>query len=163
MKLKISILLKITFFKGGGPYFLVVQCIAIISLSLLGFFGAIPIIWLTDKIIPIRLDAESEEKGCDIVEHGINEVPEIPAYLGDLESVKLSAVKFDEQNQLSITMAVNPNYLSGSERIFQDSLRQRSQTINENMRGGNGRHVRHIFSRSDSNDSQLHRVRTTTQ
>jgi hypothetical protein len=148
--------------QGGGPYFIVVQLIAIISLTLLGFLGAIPIIWLTDKIIPIRLDAESEEKGCDIVEHGINEVPEIPSYLGDIESIKLSAVKFDEQNQLSITMAVNPNYLSGSERIFQDSLRQRSQTTNANF-GGNGRHVRHIFSRSDSNDSQLHRARTTTE
>lgn len=72
-------------------------------------------------------------------------MPEIPAYLGDLETLKLSAVKFDDQHQLSITMSVNPNYLSGNERIFQDSLRQRSQTSNS--------HVRNLFNRTDSNES----------
>lgn len=90
--------------------------------------------------------------GCDIVEHGINEVPEIPAYLGDLEKVKLSAVKFDDQHQLSITMSVNPNNLSGSERIFQSSLRQRSQSEGESNNNNQNNHVKHVFSRSDSND-----------
>lgn len=90
--------------------------------------------------------------GCDILEHGINEEPEIPAAcLGDLETLKLSAVKFDDQHQLSITMSVSPNYLSGSERIFQDSLRQRSQTSNaKNI------HVKHLFNRSDSSESPSH-------
>ena len=53
-------------------WFFTIQLIAIASLSLLGFFGAYPIIKLTDMILPLRLDVESEEKGCDIVEHGIS-------------------------------------------------------------------------------------------
>lgn len=81
--------------------------------------------------------------GCDIIEHGINEVPEIPQYLGDLESVKLQTVKFDDLNQLSITMSVNPNTLSGNERIFQDSLRQRS----------NVGHLKQIFINNDLNQT----------
>jgi len=48
-----------------------IQLIAIAALTLLGFFGAYPIIKLTDMILPIRLNVESEEKGCDIVEHGV--------------------------------------------------------------------------------------------
>lgn len=58
-------------FSGGGWWFITVQLIAIVSLTCLGFFGAYPIIKLCDKILPLRLDLESEEKGCDIVEHGV--------------------------------------------------------------------------------------------
>jgi Ammonium Transporter Family len=84
-------------FIGGHWFFLVVQIIAIVALTLLGLIGAYPILWLTNKIIPLRLDQLSEEKGCDIVEHGIND----PYLIPPIDTFKLSDVKAN--NQLSIT------------------------------------------------------------
>ncbi|CAG9811088.1 unnamed protein product [Chironomus riparius] len=56
---------------GGDYYFFLIQCVSSLSLTLLGLLGAYPIIWLTNKIVPLRLDPQSELLGCDIVEHGI--------------------------------------------------------------------------------------------
>jgi hypothetical protein len=94
---------------------LIVQCIAIIALSLLGFFGAFPIIWLTNKIIPLRLDPEEEEIGCDIVEHNIFETSGVPKNL--IESFKLQPL-----NQLGI----HGNFSNlNSDEIPQNYARQR--------------------------------------
>jgi ammonium transporter, Amt family len=56
---------------GGGWYFFTVQCISSMSLSLLGLLGSYPIIWIVNKVIPLRLDPASELVGCDLAEHDI--------------------------------------------------------------------------------------------
>lgn len=62
-------------YSGGGYYFFVIQCVSSLSLTLLGLLGAYPIIWITNKIIPLRLDPQSELLGCDIIDHGIASDP----------------------------------------------------------------------------------------
>jgi ammonia channel protein AmtB len=81
---------KVGMLMGGGFEFFLVQCISSLSLTLLGLLGAYPIIWGVNKIIPLRLDPISEEIGCDIIDHqmddeksesGINkEVPKIDSF-----------------------------------------------------------------------------------
>lgn len=58
-------------FLGGGPFQLVVQLISSISLSIWAATVTLGILWIVNKIIPIRLDLEEELKGCDEIEHDI--------------------------------------------------------------------------------------------
>lgn len=104
---------------GGGWSFFTVQCIAIIALTLLGFLGALPIVWLVNKIIPLRLDPISEEKGCDVVEHGIIDI--IPSTF-DSDPIKLSNVRFDESH-INIPL----NNIDGLYKPFNESMRHRNQ------------------------------------
>lgn len=56
---------------------LAVQTFSVTCLFFWGLIATLPIIWLVDKMTPIRLSAEDEIKGCDIVEH----------YMGDEKDV----------------------------------------------------------------------------
>lgn len=69
-----------------------------LSLTLLGLLGAYPICWITNKILPLRLDPASEEKGCDIVDHGI----ESDAKLARIEDLSIYNKGFNiyKDNQL---------------------------------------------------------------
>lgn len=105
-------------FPGGGYWFFSVQCIAIISLTLLGLIGGYLIIWITNKILPIRLDALSEEKGCDLAEHGILDVSMCSYPYPLVDEIKLSNVKFDDVN-IHIPYNFNRQFSSDSMRLRQ--------------------------------------------
>ncbi|KAG5673238.1 hypothetical protein PVAND_003301 [Polypedilum vanderplanki] len=110
---------------GGGWWLFSIQCIAIVSLTLLGFFGGFLIMWICNKIMPIRLDPESEEKGCDLVEHGVYDVNNSYSHFPppSIDDIKPSNVKFDNVARLSI-----PNNFD-TFRSDSDSLRMRSNFV----------------------------------
>lgn len=56
-------------FLGGGPFQLTVQAISSFCLTVWSFTVTVLILWVVNKIIPIRLDPEDEEKGCDCTQH----------------------------------------------------------------------------------------------
>ncbi|EFN77499.1 putative ammonium transporter 3 [Harpegnathos saltator] len=58
-------------FKGGGWYLLGVQSLSALCLSAWSFFSSIILLWIIDKIIPIRMSVYEEVLGADLVEHGI--------------------------------------------------------------------------------------------
>ncbi|KAG5673239.1 hypothetical protein PVAND_003302 [Polypedilum vanderplanki] len=117
---------------GGGFWLFSIQCIAIVSLTLLGFFGGLLIMWICNKIMPIRLDPESEEKGCDLVEHGVYDVNNsyAPYPPPSIDDMKPSNVKFDNVARLSI-----PNNYdsfvsnSGSFRMRSNFVFDRSDSV----------------------------------
>ncbi|XP_011065917.1 PREDICTED: putative ammonium transporter 3 [Acromyrmex echinatior] len=58
-------------FKGGGWYLLGVQSLSALCLSIWSFFSSITLLWIIDKIIPIRMAVYEEVLGADLVEHRI--------------------------------------------------------------------------------------------
>lgn len=58
-------------FKGGGWYLLGVQCLSAFVLTLWGVGTTYLLLWCIDKIIPIRMDANEELLGADLMEHRI--------------------------------------------------------------------------------------------
>ena len=104
---------------GGGMWLLTVQLIAIVALSMLGFFGAYPIISIVNKILPIRLDVESEEIGCDITEHGVTAHETLPVPQPITNSMK---IKSDEIN---LSLPVTPVTLNPPS-FFEGSFRNRN-------------------------------------
>lgn len=58
-------------FKGGGWYLLGVQTLSAIALAAWGLISTYVLLWCIDKIIPIRMDANEELLGADLMEHRI--------------------------------------------------------------------------------------------
>ncbi|XP_076680094.1 ammonium transporter [Andrena cerasifolii] len=58
-------------FKGGGWYLLGVQCLTTLCLVLWSFSVSIALLWLINKVIPIRMNVHDELLGADLVEHRI--------------------------------------------------------------------------------------------
>ncbi|RLU23151.1 hypothetical protein DMN91_005429 [Ooceraea biroi] len=58
-------------FKGGGWYLLGVQSLSALCLSAWSFISSIILLWLIDKVIPIRMSVYEEVLGADLVEHRI--------------------------------------------------------------------------------------------
>lgn len=58
-------------FKGGGWYLLGIQTLSAFLLTVWGLLSTYVLLWLIDKIIPIRMDANEELLGADLMEHRI--------------------------------------------------------------------------------------------
>lgn len=58
-------------FKGGGWYLLGVQSLSALCLTIWSFISSIVLLWIIDKIIPIRMSVHEEVLGADLVEHRI--------------------------------------------------------------------------------------------
>lgn len=56
---------------GGGWYLLGVQCLTTLCLILWSFSVSITLLWLINKVIPIRMNVHDELLGADLVEHRI--------------------------------------------------------------------------------------------
>ncbi|KAF7417778.1 hypothetical protein HZH68_000431 [Vespula germanica] len=61
-------------FKGGGWYLLGVQSLSVLCLASWSFISSIILLWLIDKILPIRMKEDEELLGADLVEHRIRHV-----------------------------------------------------------------------------------------
>ncbi|XP_046395400.1 putative ammonium transporter 2 [Ischnura elegans] len=57
--------------RGGGWYLLGVQALACVCLATWGFFVSVLILWVVNKIVPIRMNEHEELLGADLVEHMI--------------------------------------------------------------------------------------------
>ncbi|XP_014217379.2 putative ammonium transporter 3, partial [Copidosoma floridanum] len=58
-------------FKGGGWDLLGIQGLTVVVLSAWSFVSSVILLWVIDKIIPIRMSAHEELLGADLVEHRI--------------------------------------------------------------------------------------------
>ncbi|XP_043257566.1 putative ammonium transporter 3 [Colletes gigas] len=58
-------------FKGGGWYLFGVQCLTVLCLAVWSFFTSITLLWIINKVIPIRMSIHDELFGADLVEHRI--------------------------------------------------------------------------------------------
>lgn len=60
--------------KAGDPYLLGVQALTIVCLLLWSLSTTFFLLWLINKMVPIRMDANEELLGADLVEHRIRHV-----------------------------------------------------------------------------------------
>lgn len=58
-------------FKGGGWYLLGVQCLTAFCLLCWGILSTGLLLWIINRIIPIRMDPNEELVGADLCEHKI--------------------------------------------------------------------------------------------
>ncbi|XP_076625624.1 ammonium transporter isoform X2 [Colletes latitarsis] len=58
-------------FKGGGWHLFGVQCLTVLCLAVWSFFTSITLLWIINKLIPIRMSIHDELFGADLVEHRI--------------------------------------------------------------------------------------------
>ncbi|KAM0737359.1 putative ammonium transporter 3 [Formica fusca] len=58
-------------FKGGGWYLLGIQSLSVLCLTVWSFVTSVLLLWVIDKIIPIRMSVYEEVLGADLVEHRI--------------------------------------------------------------------------------------------
>lgn len=75
---------------GGGWYMLSVQAFSCTCLFFWGLIVTYPILWIVNKITPIRLSPEDEIIGCDIIEHYMGDEKE----LIPLTSTQMNNIKF---------------------------------------------------------------------
>lgn len=57
---------------GGGFYLLGVQALAVISITVWGIFSTFLLLWLVNKVTPLRMSVEDEILGADYTEHNIS-------------------------------------------------------------------------------------------
>lgn len=58
-------------FKGGGWYLLGVQSLSALCLACWGISITFGLLWIINKIVPIRMDPNEELLGADLMEHRI--------------------------------------------------------------------------------------------
>lgn len=58
-------------FKGGGWYLLGIQSLCALCLLCWGVFSTFILLWVINKIVPIRMDPNEELLGADLMEHKI--------------------------------------------------------------------------------------------
>lgn len=58
--------------RGGGWYLFGVQCLAALCLLSWGVLTTFILLWIINKIVPIRMDPNEELLGADLTEHKIN-------------------------------------------------------------------------------------------
>ena len=73
---------------------LAAQSFSAVCLFLWGLIATYPIIWLVNKLIPIRLSAADEIAGCDVIEHYMGD--ETDKMLPPLDAVQIANInRFD--------------------------------------------------------------------
>lgn len=86
-----------------------VQTLSVVCLFFWGLLATFPIIWGVNKILPIRLTAEDEIMGCDIIEH----------YMGDEKEVlQILALR-----ELGVVPSVNLNLSHNNYNVEKDAER----------------------------------------
>lgn len=58
-------------FKGGGWYLLGIQSLSALCLTCWGICSTFLLLWMIDKVIPVRMDPNEEILGADLMEHRI--------------------------------------------------------------------------------------------
>lgn len=58
-------------FKGGGWYLLGVQSLSALCLLCWGICSTFLLLWMINKVIPIRMDPNEEILGADLMEHRV--------------------------------------------------------------------------------------------
>jgi ammonium transporter, Amt family len=59
-------------FRGGGWYLFGIQCLTALCLASWGVLSTFILLWIINKIVPIRMDPNEELLGADLTEHFVN-------------------------------------------------------------------------------------------
>jgi Ammonium Transporter Family len=109
-------------FLGGGVYQLVVQAISAISLTLWAMSATTIIIWFVNKVVPIRLDPDDEQKGCDLTQH----------HWGDSYSTELQKSMSTFGKIMTITTPIAQRLAGSSSHQDSDSFGRRKPFYRNN-------------------------------
>lgn len=58
-------------FKGGGWYLFGIQCLCALCLLSWGILSTFILLYIINKIVPIRMDPNEELLGADLMEHKV--------------------------------------------------------------------------------------------
>ncbi|XP_046595104.1 putative ammonium transporter 3 isoform X1 [Neodiprion lecontei] len=113
-------------FKGGGWYLLGIQSLSVLCLASWSFLSSVILLWMIDKVLPIRMSTHEELLGADLVEHRVRHVQ-----VGVSRAV--SALRpFPDQIRLENVLKIgfNPGHESYLERYNRS---QRAQKLKKLM------------------------------
>lgn len=119
-------------FKGGGWYLLGVQSLSAVCLTVWGLFTTFLILWIINKIIPIRMSAKYQMLGADYIEHNIkqNNSPTNPltAKCDTRDSVEIlksqlsfTKVNKNQENSIEIVENVRENSFNDNAAFDHDA------------------------------------------
>lgn len=108
-------------FKGGGWYLLGIQSLSALCLTCWGICSTFLLLWMIDKVIPVRMDPNEEVLGADLMEHRIRHTQ-----IGLSRAISaLAPISVDLKEVTGINhIGVNP----GHEKIV-DALREADDKI----------------------------------
>lgn len=103
-------------FKGGGWYLLGIQSLSALCLTCWGVCSTFLLLWMIDKIIPVRMDPNEEILGADLMEHRIRH-----AQIGLTRAISaLAPVSIDLKEITGINhIGVNPGHDKIVEKIHE--------------------------------------------
>ncbi|XP_043506090.1 putative ammonium transporter 3 [Polistes fuscatus] len=113
-------------FKGGGWYLLGVQSLSVLCLSSWSFITSIILLWLIDKILPIRMKEDEELLGADLVEHRIRHMQ-----IG----VSRAMSAFDSSKLVDTLSKVNPVGINPGHNSYITKKQRKGNLININSLG----------------------------
>ncbi|XP_077562777.1 putative ammonium transporter 2 [Haemaphysalis longicornis] len=126
-------------FRGGGFYLLGVQALAVLTISTWSCLSTYAILWVINRVVPIRMSLEEEKIGADFVEHGIQylQKPEQPKHATEIATI--SNGKFSAGGQpapLGSTDQQHSNSTHHRQEEQQDHPRASSSTQTEDTPNG---------------------------
>lgn len=93
---------------GGGWYLFGVQSLSVVCIVFWGVSSTFLLLWLVNKITPLRMEPKDEMLGADYTEHNIQQKP------GAVEAVNSSLNGRNEESQISQRP---PNVQSADEKM----------------------------------------------
>lgn len=87
-------------FKGGGWYLFGIQCLAALCLLSWGILSTFILLYIINKIVPIRMDPNEELLGADLMEHRVHHTSVIE--LHQLFSNSSNIIEFTDWNIQSL-------------------------------------------------------------
>lgn len=154
-------------FKGGDWYLLGVQCLAAFVQTVWGLLATYLLLWLINKVVPVRMDPNEELLGADLMEHhirhgqiGISRAlsalsplhPEIQAardvprvgmnpghekYLDEIE-IAAAALKLDQWRMVQDRQAQSTKVKRTGKSLFSEIFRPRKSSRKEEKALKNG-------------------------
>lgn len=144
-------------FKGGGWYLLGVQVLSAFLLTVWGLLTTYILLWCIDKIIPIRMDANEELLGADLMEHRIRhgqigisraisalaplhhdiaearDIPIVgvnPGHTKYMEEIAAAARKLEQWRQMEDRMVASAKFNKGRKSLFGEEISSRKRNVN---------------------------------
>lgn len=115
-----------------------VQTFSVCCLFLWGLIITYPIIWIVNKLTPIRLDPHDEVLGCDLVEHNMGD--EYKKMLPSINEMQMTNTRLAGA-QVSLTLAPPPNpYYNETYKEFDTPGKRKTFHLNHGYERDNAAH-----------------------
>ena len=113
---------------GGGWYLLGVQCLTTLCLVLWSFSVSITLLWLINKVIPIRMNVHDELLGADLVEHRIRHMQ---VYILGCSVPSNSIVQSSELSLFGFSDRCEQSYVCSPPDVSRARIRKRTSCGNK--------------------------------